>query len=140
MCHHTSKKPSPATANHEQYAKCNLEVLLEFWKLHFCRFLWWKYEVFLFVIIWRWPNMKCLQFFIDQETGDRYGVFYLLSANILYQDSLLLSILSTWWRQEKCHLFPHPKHNIFLFYLQKAILFVFVLFTVLILGTFIYLS
>ena len=66
-------------------------------------------------------NMKCLQFFIDQETGDRYGVFYLLSANILYQDSLLLSILSTWWRQEKCHLFPHPKHNIFLFYLQKAI-------------------
>ena len=40
-------------------------------------------------------NMKCLQFFIDQETGDRYGVFYLLSANIFYQDSLLLSILST---------------------------------------------
>ena len=39
--------------------------------------------------------MKCLQFFIDRETGDGYGVFYLLSANILYQDSLLLSILST---------------------------------------------
>ena len=33
--------------------------------------------------------------FIYQETGDGYGVFYLLSANILYQDSLLLSILST---------------------------------------------
>ena len=33
--------------------------------------------------------------FIDRETGDGYGVFYLLSANILYQDSLLLSILST---------------------------------------------
>ena len=54
LCHHTSKKPSPATANHKQYAICNLEVLLEFWKWHFFRFLWWKYEVFLFVIICRW--------------------------------------------------------------------------------------